>query len=88
MQGHPHGAGLGLVVLWANVPSDDRVVALGFGMISLLSGLAWLAAVKLNSGARQRLEKLAENESQAYVAALARTSLAPVPPTPPAPPAN
>ena len=80
------GAGLGLVVLWANVSSDDAVVALGFGAISLLSGAAWLGAVKLNSGTRHRLEKLAETESQAYVAALERTSVPPAPPTPPTPP--
>lgn len=84
------GAGLGLLVLWLNVTSDDRTVALGFGMISLFTGLAWFSAVKLNSGSRRRLEKLAETESQAYVASLERISQtagsAPVPPVPPAPP--
>jgi len=83
------GPGLALLVLWRNLAStgdDDSVVALAFGMIALLAGLGWLLAIRLNRDERQRLERLAEMETQAYVAALERSGRAPQPPEPPAPP--
>ncbi len=84
------GVGLALLVLWLNVKSDDRVVAMAFGMISLLSGLGWLAALRLNRESRLREEQLAEQESRAYVEAMGRlqamspadSPTAPEPPTP------
>jgi hypothetical protein len=82
------GAGLGLLVLWLNLAgNDDRVVALAFGMISLLAGAGWFLAIQLNQRSARLYEKLAEQESQAYVEAMARVQgSAPTPPTPPAPP--
>ncbi|MDP2359737.1 MAG: hypothetical protein Q8O14_03145 [bacterium] len=80
------GCGLGLLVLWANLQGDDRVVALGFSTIGLFAGLAWLAAIWFNSGARERQERLAELETQAYVAAMERAVHPPAPPQPPVPP--
>jgi hypothetical protein len=85
------GVGLGLLVLWLNISpqDDDRVVALAFGMISLLSGAGWFLAIQLNGRSARLYEKLAEQESQAYVDAMTRVqSPVPTPPTPPVPPAQ
>ena len=82
------GVGLGLLVLWLNLGgSDDRVVALAFGMISLLAGAGWFLAIQLNDRSAKLYERLAEQESQAYVEAMARVQAPPAPPTPPTPPA-
>jgi len=72
------GVGVGLLVLWLNVTSDDRVVAMAFGMIALLSGLGWLAAINLNRGTMLKQERMAEQESRAYVEAMSRLRGAPV----------
>jgi len=84
------GVGLGLLVLWLNMAGDDdRVVALAFGMISLLAGGGWFLAIQLNQRSARLYEKLAEQESQAYVEAMARVQAsAPTPPAPPVPPAQ
>lgn len=83
------GAGLGLLVLWLNVQSDDKVVALAFGMISLLAGGGWFLAIQLNQRSARLYEKLAEQESQAYVEAMARVQAsASTPPAPPVPPSQ
>ena len=78
------GSGLGLGVLFIVADGDDRIVALAFAAITFLGGLGWLTAIFLNKEARDRQDRLAELESQAYVVALERTVLPPAPPSPPA----
>jgi hypothetical protein len=78
------GSGLGLFLLYLVADGDDRIVALGFAAITFFGGLGWLTAILLNKPARERRDRLAELETQAYVAAQERAGLSPGAPEPPA----